>query len=364
MIDYAEIARVLIERQLRIRPGEVVRIAGGLHNTEFVEEIAVAVRRNGGFPTIHLSWESLARRLVEEVPIEHLGATPAHQAQIEGLIDCNISVAPMADPGKLAGMDTQKLAALSAAGRPVQEASLDRGARRIGIGFPTPARAAAYGVSFAEYESLFWGAVTTDFEETWGMCQQVRERLRGGQEVRIVGPSGDELQCSIAGRRINMDDGVISDEDLETGDRTANLPFGEVYLAPVEESVNGVATYPAVFHEGQRIKNLSLVFAAGKLVDSHADENHELFLRAMEPHSGDKNCIGELGIGTNAAVRAPIGEALLDEKIYGSIHLALGENRSYGGVNASSLHWDMVMLEPSLHVDGLALLEGGRFTFL
>jgi aminopeptidase len=361
MLDFKKIARTLVERQLRIKTGEVVQINGGLHNTEFIEEITVAVRAQGGLPMVSLAWESLSLRLVNEVPDEFLSLVPKHQAQIESLVDCTISVSPFRDATVFKSMDTQKSNLKTKACKIVQDASLDKGARRIGIGYPTPEGARNYGVDFEHYSRLFWGAVMGDVDEIYTLCEKIKTRLSHADKVRILSPKGDELKFSIQGRRINMDDGVISDEDLETGDITANLPFGEVYIAPIEKTVEGSTTYPVVFHKGQRIENLRLVFEGGTLVDSSADENHELFLEAMLPHTGDKNLIGEFGIGTNPKVMEPMGDNLLDEKIFGSIHLALGENRSYGGQNSSSLHWDMIMLSPKVYIDDELLLENGKF---
>ncbi len=360
MVDYPKIAQTLVERQLRIREGEVVRISAGLHTLPMVEEIAVAVRRAGAFPRLDITWPSLDRRLIDEVPETCLARTPPDAPTLEQTVDCHIGLPRYPAPGALDQVDPHRLKILADATAPVQEARVRRNARKIGVGFPSEEEARVYDVPFDTYRETFWRAVTADIERIHDLCLKVRDRLHGAR-VRIVSPEGDELEMSIEARRVNMDDGIISDEDLVSGDVTANLPFGEVYLAPVEESVEGTVRYPVVFHRGQRIRDLQLEFRSGRLVGSRAREGHDLFLAAMAAHAGDKDRIGELGFGTNHELRRPIGPTLLDEKIYGSIHLALGENRSYGGHNRSSLHWDMVMLEPTVTVDGALLLDRGRF---
>ncbi len=272
MINFKKIAQVLVERQLRIRKGEVVQINGGLHNIDFIEEIAVAVRKQGGFPMINIAWESLSFRSTNEIDDEYLKIPPNHLAQIESLVDCTISVSPFKDPAYFRSIDTRKSILKTEAGKIVQEASIKKNSRRIGIGFPTPEQAKNYNVDFNSYSRLFWEAVTADLDEIYSLCQKLRERLSTGERIRIISPHGDELNFSIKGRRINMDDGVISDEDLRTGDITANLPFGEVYIAPIEESVEGSSTYPVVFHQGQRIENLRIVFEGGRMVSSSAEK--------------------------------------------------------------------------------------------
>ena len=360
MVDYRTIARTLVSRQLRIREDEVVRITAGIHTLPFLEEIAVAVKQVGGFPLLDLTWPGLARRLIEDVPEAFLGRVPPYASSIEESVDCHISLPRFETPGLLDHVAPERLKRVAEATVSLSEARVRRNARKIGVGFPSRGEADVFGVPFERYAELFWRAVTADPKRIERLCHTIRDRLRG-DHIRIVSPEGDELSLSIRGRRLNMDDGVISDEDLASGDVTANLPFGEVYVAPVETSVEGVARFPVVFYKGKRILDLRLTFRNGRLVDSSAERGHERFLDALAAHQGDTDRIGELGFGTNHEVRYPLGPTLLDEKICGSIHLALGENRSYGGENRSSLHWDMVMPSPTVFVDGRVLLDNGRY---
>jgi aminopeptidase len=359
--DYKSIAKTIVNRQVRVQPGEVVSITGGLHNAEFVEEVAVEVAKAGGTPQTRIIWESLSRRMLEEVSDEYLSQKSEFKAWIEENTDCHISISPLKDPTLMTGLNPEKLKACAPASKFLHEASVKRGARRIGVGFPTVEQAKMYGISFEKFHELFWEAASAELDKICSLCNRVRDLLQGRKKIKIVSPDGAELSFEIEGRRINMDDGVISDEDLQSGDVTANFPFGEVYLAPVESTVNGRCVFPVVFAEGKCIHNLELIYENGKVVSSSASDNHELFQRKMDQYHGDKWCLGELGIGTNHKVHEPTGCVLLDEKIFGSIHLALGENRSYGGLNQSDCHWDMVMLNPTLYVDDYCLLEQGKF---
>ncbi len=359
-MDFQHIAQILVDRQLRIKEKEVVHIRGGLHNLDFLEEIAVQVRKRGAFPMLAIRWESLTRRLINEIPDYCLELPPLHGAKIEDLIDCRIVLPSYPDDKIAESLDPHKTKLKSHAARIIKDASVRKGYRRIFIGYPTKELAKMYNIPFETYNTMFWEGVNADLDTIFNLCQKVRERLKG-DAVRVISPEGEELRFSVKNRRINMDDGVMSDEDLEIGDITANLPFGEVYLAPVEETVEGVAVFPVVFHGGQRIEKLRLVYRNGRMVESSAETNHDLFLAAMETHSGDKDRLGELGIGVNHKLHSPTGNTIMDEKIYGSIHLALGDNRTYGGNNNSTCHWDMVMLSPTLVVDDRILLDKGTF---
>lgn len=96
------------------------------------------------------------------------------------------------------------------------------------------------------------------------------------------------------------------------------------------------------------------------MIEATAEENEELSHEVIENSQGDKEVIGEFGIGINPEVKKAIGYTITDEKIIGSIHIAIGENRMFGGENESSLHWDLVMLDPSFEVDGTGVMENGE----
>lgn len=361
MIDLKEIAQRLIHRQMRVKKGEVVKLSGGLHNKEFIEELAVEIRKVGAFPMITISWDSLEYRMINETDQEMLDADPHHRVKIEEFTDCIISFPGAKDPRLFSNICSDKMRTLGQASSQIQEANVNRGARRVGAGWPSQETADVYGLSLEQFEKRFWDAATADPFIIYDTCHQVHDFLQNKDNVHITCKNGSDLSFSIKSRRINMDDGVISDKDVEIGDITSNFPYGEVYCAPIEETVQGQVVYPVVFSKGQRIENLRLFFENGLLVNSEASMNHNLFLDAMDMSTGDKNRIGELGIGTNPNVTSPCGYLLLDEKIYGSIHLALGENRNYGGKNVSSLHWDMVVLNPTVHFDNQPLIIDGQF---
>ena len=156
-----------------------------------------------------------------------------------------------------------------------------------------------------------------------------------------------------------MDDGVIDDEDRDRGLTMLNLPAGEVCVAPVLKGTEGTAVFSRVLYKGAEVRDLALTFADGVLVDWHASAGEDLFRGMLEGATGHRDHLGELGIGTNPALTRAIGSLHLDEKVRGTIHLALGENRMMGGENESSLHWDLIMERPTLEADGRALIREG-----
>jgi aminopeptidase len=158
-----------------------------------------------------------------------------------------------------------------------------------------------------------------------------------------------------------VDSGHFTEEMVKKGDCMKNRPCGEVYTTAIESTPEGVAVFDAVFLKGTVIENLKCTFKKGKLVESSADKNHEVFLELWNNASGDKDQIAEFAIGTNPEIKKPIGDSLFDEKIYGSVHLAIGENKFFGGSSTSSIHWDFVMQEPTVKIDDTFVLEKGKF---
>jgi len=164
--------------------------------------------------------------------------------------------------------------------------------------------------------------------------------LENSQDVRITTPMGTDLCLQIGGRPIHQDhDG---------------LPRGEVYVAPLEGSAEGVAVIDRAFIRGQPVEQLKLTFERGQVVhiDAPKAESVRLLEELLAASSGDKDRIAELGFGLNPGVTELTGDILLDEKLNGSVHIAIGMNDSFGGQNRSNLHLDLVMLHPSLWLDG------------
>jgi aminopeptidase len=226
--------------------------------------------------------------------------------------------------------------------------------------FPTQAYAAEADMSLAEYEDFFYRACLCDRPdpvEAWRVQSDETRRLadwtNGREEIRLEGP-GTDLTLNVSGRTFVAADG------------RHNMPDGEFFTGPVEDSVNGEVTfsYPAVYG-GREVAGVKLRFRDGKVVDASAERNEDFLLKTLDTDEGARR-LGELGIGTNYGIDRFTKEILLDEKIGGTIHLAVG--MSYpetGGKNSSAVHWDMVCdlrQGGRITVDGVELQSNGRFS--
>ena len=225
--------------------------------------------------------------------------------------------------------------------------------------FPCPALAQDAEMSLSEYEDFVYAAMFCNKEdpkaewEKLGQKQQIlSDWLNGREQVEI---HGEHVDISFS----------IKERSFLTADGKSNMPDGEVYTGPVEDSVEGHVefTYPAV-EGGRVVENVRLSFEKGKVVKAQADKN-QVFLEKMIATDAGSCYLGEFGIGTNFGIQRFTKQILFDEKIGGTFHLALGAGfPETGSLNKSGIHWDLICAlgkEGEIVVDGEALFKNGNF---
>jgi len=206
-------------------------------------------------------------------------------------------------------------------------------------------------MSLKEYEDSVYSAILFDWNKQIKRMQKLKEIMDETNEVRLVGDDTD-LTLSIKGRNSIV------------GGPTHNVPGGEVFTAPVDDSAEGEIFFdlPAVVY-GKLVDGIKLRFEKGEIVDYSANRNQALLKNMIETDDGSRR-LGELGIGTNSGINKFTKNILFDEKIGDTIHLAIG--RAYkecGGINESAIHWDMIktMKPGRIIMDGSVIQENGRF---
>jgi leucyl aminopeptidase (aminopeptidase T) len=202
-------------------------------------------------------------------------------------------------------------------------------------------------------EEMMARTMAADFSSLRARSREVARLLTEGSEVRITSAAGTDLTIGIAGRTALSDDG-----DLSASGAFGNLPPGEAFLAPVEGTTNGrLVVDGTMWPVGRLSEPLVWEVADGyvrEMSGLHADEVRA----AIEPYGAEAFAIAELGIGTNDAAQLT-GNVLEDEKILGTIHVAIGDNHTFGGTVRVSSHQDGIVLEPTLSIDGRTIVEGG-----
>ncbi|MFA7459884.1 MAG: aminopeptidase [Trueperaceae bacterium] len=349
-------AELLVSYCLEVEPAQQVLLDVATEAAPLARALYRAVLAAGGEPHLRLTYPEQAADLLELAGASVLDAEPAVQLAEMRLMDAYARVGAPDNSRSLQDADTSKLARLS---RRMQEVMRTRMARRWVVTlFPTPASAQESGMSTGEYERFVYGSMflydadpAARWRELGAKQQRWISRLQRADKVTIEGP-GTDLSLSVKGRTWANSDGK------------RNMPSGEVFTGPLEDSANGVISFEIPSNvDGALVEGVRLRFENGKVVEAHARRGQELLNEKLATDPGAR-FLGELGIGTNPHIDRPTLKTLYDEKILGTIHLALG--RSYpetGGTNESAIHWDLVCdlrTEGRVLLDGEVFLENGR----
>jgi leucyl aminopeptidase (aminopeptidase T) len=210
-------------------------------------------------------------------------------------------------------------------------------------------------------QRIMQNELSANYEEVAEITYKLRDRLQGKDHVQITSSLGTDLKLSIAGRQIAVDPGIIRTPGFN------NLPSGECYVAPIETSASGILVIDKSF-PGILIKDpITLIFDKGRAVDIKGGKEADRLMRQIKeaeakPQGEGVRTIAELGIGTNPVARIT-GNIMTDEKVLGTIHVAIGHNAvaPYNGQNRAPIHLDGVMGNPTLTIDGEMLIDQGRY---
>ena len=324
---------------LAVSPGQVIWIWASTHSLDFIEALAFRIRLRGAYWGSRLIMDPLLKRIGMYVPQKYLGLVPEHEIHWLKDIDAIIEVRDHA--GHIPGVEISRRRAMAAEWIALLDEADRLGCRRFTVINPTQALADAYGMPLEVLRQRYSQALNIDDAALAALQDKVVKQLATTQQIHLTTPLGTDLTMSITGRPIHQDHN--------------GLPRGEVFVAPLEDSANGVVVIDQAFIRGQMVEKLKLTFEKGRVVHINAAQPDlvRLLEELMAASSGDKDRIAELGIGLNPGVKELTGDILLDEKLNGSVHIAIGMNDHFGGQNHSNLHLDLVMLHPSLRLNGM-----------
>jgi aminopeptidase len=356
-LDPSAFAGLLAGYCLDVKPGQQILMRSTTLAAPLLLELERAILERDAWPHMRVELPGQGRSFYEHAKDRHLDEVPDLALTEAKKIDASLGIQAPADVRELVGVDPARITRLARARRPVREATMKK--RWCSTLWPTEALADQAGMTLPEFEAFVRGALFLDQPDplvAWGGLRTFQDkligRLAGARDVRIEA-DGTDLTLRVAGRTWVNSDGK------------RNMPSGEVFTGPHERSANGrirftVRSAPA----GVDVDGVELEFRDGEVVGARAEIGDEYLQRALETDDGARY-LGELGIGTNFGIDRPIGAILFDEKIGGTVHLALG--RSYpetGGKNASALHWDLICdlrRGGRLTADGDVLMLDGRF---
>ncbi|MDQ2983513.1 MAG: aminopeptidase [Actinomycetota bacterium] len=360
---FERLAELIADYSLELRERQIVRLDGGTVAEPLLVALHRAAIRRGAHPYAHVEVEGLRELLASDGSDEQIDyVSPIDRREIEGL-DAQVTVWSDANTRSFSRIDPGRHQRLLGAERVLRNRRWERISRGelrwCGTLSPGEAHAQEAELSLREYEDFVFRACHVLDEDPvahWrGISERLNERtheLSSVRELRIVGPDTD-LTLGVEGRRWAAADGRL------------NMPDGEVYTSPVEDATEGTVRFgfPAVF-EGREIEDVRLRFEGGRVVEHEARVGADYFAALLAMDDGAR-VLGEAAFGLNYEIDRFTRNILFDEKIGGTMHLALGFGfEELGGINRSRLHLDLICdlrEEGEVYADGELIWRAGRF---
>jgi aminopeptidase len=366
----ANFAKILVEHSARIVPGDRVLIEATTSAEPLIRELYIQILEKGGIPHPMLALPGMMPFSQDELYLTYAKDTqldfiPTFYKIAYDQFESRIRIHSATNTRGTTNIDPLKAQRRSKALSSITESQMRRGAegtfKWVTTLYPTDAYAQDASMSLKEYEDFVFGAVHAHEADPIGYWnstaegqQQAIDWLAGKSQVVMHGPNVD-LTLSIKGRKFVNSTGMY------------NMPDGEIYTGPVEDSVNGWVrfTYPAIYG-GVAVEGAELTFNRGRVEVAQAEKNQAYLVKMLESDEGARH-VGEFAIGTNFDINKFTGNILFDEKIGGTFHMALGAGYpETGSHNKSSIHWDMICdmrTDSEIVVDGELFYKDGQFVF-
>lgn len=327
-------AEILVDYSTRVKKGDVVLInAAGFEAAPLVKELyELCLVRGARYVEYSFSVPEIDRSFYNLAGKQQLAHFPQHKLDFYKTLTVYIGIAAGDNSMVMANARQEAVAAYQKLTRPLVDQRV-RHTRWVVTRFPTHAAAQDARMSLEEYEEYLFSACCIDWAEQSRRQERLKKLMDRTDRVRILAPD-TELSFSIKGLP-----GIKCDGRL-------NMPDGEVFSAPVRDSVEGYITYncPSIY-QGREFNGVRLQFSRGRIVAASAEGNMgEALNRILDTDEGARY-IGEFALGVNPGIRRPMRNILFDEKIFGSIHFTPGQayDECDNG-NRSAVHWDLVKL--------------------
>jgi aminopeptidase len=348
---YEALAQILVQQCIAVKPGDKVWVTVqdtiGLPAAEAVVSQIIAA---GGYPHIELGSERLREHVLERATLEQLVGNIDLFAFQTQHFDKRIVLEVEVNQASLARVDKKKLQDRDRALRPFSKLLLEK--PWVYTCLPSPSLAQSARMSTAQLEDFYFNATVQDWPKEAVRMKHMAEQLENAQ-LHIVGEETD-LHLSSQGRIWVWDDWK------------ANMPGGEVFTAPVDNSVEGHVYFSfPLTRNGVVMRDIRLWFEKGVVVKATASEGQEYLEQLLDTDAGARR-LGEFAIGGNKGVTSYMNNVLFDEKMYGTLHMALGHAYTdCGGVNSSALHMDIVkdmrLAGSEIRADEKVVLKDGEW---
>lgn len=352
------LAENLIKNSVKLKKGEQIYIeAIGLSTMPLVQELVKAATKAGGVPFYYFNEQALQKAFIENASVAQMKAQAEIHKQLMSNSQAYIGVRGNDDLFKMSAVVPEKMNNYQKYyWNPVHSEIRVPQTKWCVLRYPNAAFAAMSKMALEDFEDFYFDACLVDYVKMGQAMKPLKKLMDKTKKVRIVAP-GTEVEFSIAGIKSIICDGQM------------NIPDGEVYTAPVKDSINGVIQFNTdTTYMGTVFSNIRLVFKDGKIVEGHSMINDDKFQKILNIDEGSRY-MGEFALGVNPFVTQPMLDILFDEKISGSFHMAIGnsyEDETNNG-NKSAIHWDLVQMQDAEHgggeifFDEVLVRKNGRF---
>ena len=358
-----KLAGMLVDYSVCVKPGDKVAIISPEAAAPLTKAIFLKVLQAGGHPMVMSRSMEIMELLYRYGSTKQLEFVHEGQQIVVEKYDVNISIIGEENTKTLSHVDPAKMVVYDKARTGLMKTSMQRSAagelRWVVAPYPTNGYAQDADMSLSEYEDFLYHACMPDLDDPIGYWQKVSAEqdrivgwLKDKNTIHVTGPETD-LSLSVAGRTFENCSGKY------------NVPDGEIFTGPVEDSAQGNVyfSYPAI-ESGREVTGIRLWFEKGRVVRATAEKNEDFLLKTLDTDAGSRY-LGEFAIGTNEGITQFTRQILFDEKIGGSFHMALGAGYpETGSKNESAIHWDMVCdlrHGGEITADGELLYRNGKF---
>lgn len=348
-----KLAQLAVNYSVKAKSGEKVIISGSQESLPFMTELYKQVILAGAIPIVRFGLPNVADFYYKYANKEQLEHFPQYWFDTVKQAQCYIGIDTDENTRELTSADSKKLALRQKINQKISDYIVNTRdkIRRVTIAYPCISYAQEASMSFTEWENFVYKSCLVDWKSLRKKLEKVRAKFKENSAVHLLGENVD-LRMKVHGKFCRLDAGE------------ENMPGGEIFMAPVRESLEGWIKfdYPRIV-SGKLLSGVKLKFEKGKVIEFSADQGSEFLGELLK--TDDNACyIGELGIGCNPSIQRYTNSLLFDEKIDGTIHLALGmAYKDNGGGNDSAIHVDIVkdMKKGRIIVDNKVIQENGKW---
>jgi leucyl aminopeptidase (aminopeptidase T) len=348
-----------------VKRGDRVLISGSVRDAQLLEDAAIETMKAGGQPAILLQSERLLRRSYDEVPASYDSLPPVTDLALINGFDVQISVDVGEKEDLLAGVPQARRTARAKAGEPATAAFMRRNIRSVNLGnglYPTATLAKRLGVPQSDLGSAFWQAARTPADSLRTAGETVRSVVAKTPQLTLTQPNGPNLTFTVDAGHGFVSDGVITPDKVKQGNGAAStwLPAGEVILPARAGTAEGKVVFDHFLWNGQDVPGLTLTFAKGRLTAMTAPSNVDGLKKAYDMAGGGKDQFAFVDIGVNTATKVPVGKGRVMWGAPGSVVVGLGDNRGFGGTNASDFGIAGQIGGATLKADSTTIIANGQ----